>query len=773
MAQSIQQTLQEAIARFQSGQWNEAHTLCRQLLASAPNHPDALHLLGLVTFQLGQKESAIDALRQAVAADPSRWDFCDTLGVALLALNRHEEAIVALRQAVAVKPDSAPVLFNLANALHAHRQHIDAIAAYRQAINLDPNFAAAYVNLGNALVAIGQGHEAVSAFRRGVGLQGDSADAWYNLGNALRAIGQRQEAIDAFHRALALQPDMAAAHINLANTLREEGKLDDAIAAYRQALALQPQQALTHFHLGLTLRAKGDHEAAAAALGAASALRPGDADMLHHLANALRAAGKFDQAIDAYQKTIDLRKDLADAHLNLGGALKDIGQIHQAIACYDRFLALCPNSPAADSHRLYVLHLDPDYQPEKVFQQHLQWDRQYAQPLAKTIEPHPNDRSPQRRLRIGYVSPDFHLHPVAFFLENLLAHHDRDAVEVFCYADLGRADAVTARLQRSAHHWRNVLNLGDAQLARLIREDRIDILVDLAGHTPGNRLLLFARKPAPIAVTYLGYPDTTGLTSIDYRLTDAYADPPGMTEALHTEQLVRLPETFLCPGPMDGAPEVNPLPAATADHVTFGSFNALSKVNDRIADLWARVVRQTPKSRMVIKSHSGLDNPSPRKRLLDIFAARGIGPERIELLDRTASLSSHLEAYHRIDLALDTFPYHGTTITCEALWMGVPTIALAGRWHASRVAVSLLSNAGLADCVADTPEQFVRMAVSLAQRPVDLARIRASLRQNMAQSPLTDARRLARNVEAAYRTMWRRWCQSSPMEDRDSRTSAP
>ena len=328
---------------------------------------------------------------------------------------------------------------------------------------------------------------------------------------------------------------------------------------------------------------------------------------------------------------------------------------------------------------------------------------------------------------------------------------------MFCYANLPRPDPVTARLQRLVPHWRDIYKAPDAQVADRIRQDGIDILVDLAGHTAHNRLLLFARKPAPVQATWLGYPDTTGLKAMDHRLTDAHADPPGTTEHLHTEQLIRLPDCAWCFRPSEHAPPVSEPPMPRAGHITFGCFNALPKINAPLLRLWSEILLGVPGSRLLLKN-AAVRDPSVQQRMRTVLEEAGVAPGRIELAGHIPEPAGHLASYGRVDIALDTFPYHGTTTTCEALWMGVPVVTLAGKTHASRVGVSLLANVGLPDLVARDPGEYVRIAAALGTDAHRLAEFRASLRERMAASPLMDATRFARNVEQAYREMWRAWC---------------
>jgi predicted O-linked N-acetylglucosamine transferase (SPINDLY family) len=332
-----------------------------------------------------------------------------------------------------------------------------------------------------------------------------------------------------------------------------------------------------------------------------------------------------------------------------------------------------------------------DIEPTDVLAEHRRWSEQHTASLANDRQPHANSPDPNRRLRIGYLSPDFCRHSVAFFIESLLAAHDRSAFEILCYANVSQTDIITERLQGLADKWRDIVHLSDQQVAELVRADAVDILVDLVGHTVNNRLLVFARKPAPVQISYLGYPNTTGLSTIDYRLTDAWADPPGRADRFHTETLVRLQGGFLCYQPWPGTPEVSPLPALTSGHITFASFNNATKVNPEVIALWSKILRLLPNARLIMKALQ-LGDIGTRQRFAQLFEQNGVSMERVELLGWASSTAEHLELYNRVDIGLDPFPYNGTTTTCEALWMGVPVIVLAGNTHAARVGVSLLSS---------------------------------------------------------------------------------
>jgi protein O-GlcNAc transferase len=562
--------------------------------------------------------------------------------------------------------------------------------------------------------------EAELLYRQILSQAPNNAEALHLWGALASQVNRHDIAVDLIRRAIALQPNFPVAYNNLGNALQALARHEEAIESYRQALKLQPDYAETYSNLG----------------------------------NALQSIGQMDEAIASYKRAVELRPELAETHNALGVAAKNRGLIDESIHHFRQAIAIKPQLVLTHSNLLFTLNFHPDYDGPAMLREHQLWNQHHAEPLKRKIQPHRNDRSPDRRLKIGYVSPDFKEHSVAYFLEGLLAHHDPTAVEIFCYANVRSPDSVTARLQKLAHHWRDTMKLTHEQTAAKIREDQIDILVDLAGHTGNNRLLTFAEKPAPVQVTYLGYPNTTGLSAIDYRLTDVYADPPGLTDAFYTERLIRLAQTFLCFHSDEESPPIAALPALSAGHITFGCFNALPKITAEMAAVWSRILQALPHSRLLLKNH-GLSDDGARRQLLELFL-----PDRVDLRSWIDSRHDHLKLYNQVDIALDTYPYHGTTTTCQALWMGVPVISLAGNSHRSRVGVSILSNVGLPELIAQTPDQLLQIALKLAGDLPRLSELRSTLRQKMQRSPLTDAPAFAAHIESAYRQVWRTWCAS-------------
>ena len=746
-----------ALAHHQAGRLAEAERLYAAILAREPEHAEALRLLSVIAFQQGDAGRAAALATQVIAIAPNYAEAHYTMGMAQKALGDAEAALASYRKAVKLKPDFAEAHNNLGNLLSDLGDAEAAIVTLRKALALQPSFAEAHDNLGSALFGQGRLADAAAAYRKALAIEPDNVESLNNLGNALRGLGDLPAAVETFHKALALAPDFVAAHSNLGGALNDQGRPDEAFDAYRAALALAPDDAAVHNNLGTTLIYQGKADEAEAAFRQALALAPDFADAHNNLGNALRDKSQWQDAVIAYRAALALAPDFAAAHNNLGGALKDQGRLAEAIAAYRASIAHKPDFAAAHSNLVFSMNYDAAATQQTIFAESRAWHESHAAALGRRAPGHANARDPERRLRVGYVSPDFREHSVAYFLEPLIAAHDRAAFEVFCYAQVARPDQRTGRFRGLADTWRSTVGMTDADLATAVREDRIDILVDLAGHTGGNRLLAFDRRPAPVQLSWLGYPNTTGTEAIDARLTDAIADPPGPSDALHSETLVRLPNGFLCYAPTADAPAIGAPPARSTGHVTFGSFNALAKITPAVVAAWARILLGVPGSRLVIKS-GPLADAATRARYLEMLAAAGVDAGRVDLRAWIDARSGHLGAYANIDIGLDPFPYNGTTTTCEALWMGVPVVTLAGDRHAGRVGASLLTRIGLAELVADTTDGYVETAVHFAGDLDSLPARRLALRDRMMSSPLCDAAGFARDVEAAYRAMWRRWC---------------
>ena len=634
--------------------------------------------LALRQHRAGQLPQAEALYRQILAEEPNHPDALHFLGAIACQVGRSDLALDLVRQAVALQPVYRAEAFRtLGHALMGTRQPDQAIAAYRQAIDIHPTIAENHGNLGNALFAAGQIDEAIGSYRQAIVLNPNFAEAHGNLGNALSQAGRLDEALTAFRQAIDVRPAFPEAHFNLGNLLGARGCPDDAIAAYRQAVAIRFDFPEAHCNLG----------------------------------NALTETGRVDDALAAFRQAIALRPNYADAINNLGNALSDMGLLDEGIAAFRQILAIDPSFRRGHSSLVYALLFHPDFGAVDLGEERERWHRQFAEPLAQSIRPHSNERPPDRPLRIGYVSTAFRDHVVGRNLLPLFRHHDREQFSVHCYSQVMRPDAVTRQFQEQADVWRNISGLSDEQVAQQVLDDRIDILVDLTLHMAGDRLLVFARKPAPVQVTFAGYPGSTGLRTIDYRLSDSYLDPPGAEESIDAERTVRLPDSFWCYDPLDCRDiPVSPLPSLAAGVVTFGCLNNLRKVNSAVLRLWARLLRATSASRLLLLTSEG----SHRGNVLDLFEQEGIALERIEFVSRQTR-RQYLESYHRIDLGLDTVPYNGHTTSLDSLWMGVPMVTLVGRTVVGRAGLCQLRNLNNPELIAETPEQYLEIAVSLTR----------------------------------------------------------
>jgi len=714
--------LTTAFSHLHSGRPAEAVRLCDGLLGRNPDDPDALHCRGLALAQLGESARARSDLSRAVALRPG----------------------------------------------DPHLLH----------------------NYGFLLLRLGEAATAVTAFERAAGLTPGEAQMHLSFGNALATLGQFERAEASFRRAVQLRPDWVEAHLNLARAQRDQRRDGEAIDSLRRAVALRPDRADLHFQLGEVLLSAGRPLDALAALRAAVEGKPGWPEARYQIAVALAGIEQFEAATETYRGLlaefpdhVECLNGLAAALLRLGQQQKNCTHLREATRALERVVALRPNDPdalsalataplrtglASQAEAVRLLERARALRPDnrKVCQA-LLFNRLYRAELTPAVwkdelesfahacfpEPvQPPARPPQgERLRIGYVSPDFRNHSCAWFIEPLLAAHDRRRFEVFCYSCTPVVDGVTRRLQALADHWHDLTTLDDAEAARRIRDHGIDILVDLAGHTGDNRLGIFARKPAPVQATWLGCPASTGLAAVDFRLSDPWLTPADTPEH-YAERLWNLERVSHCWQPAPDSPPVVPPPALLCGQITFGSFNNLLKLTPETAQLWARVLQAVPGSRLVLKSWP-LDDPGVRAEVIGHFVQLGICADRLALLGSRSEHADHLSCYHSVDIALDPWPYNGATTTLEALWMGVPVVSRTGWQTASRYGAALLSAVGLDHLVAHSPDEFVEIACRLATDLPALASLRRELRPRLAASPLCDSVDFARALERAYLRM--------------------
>ncbi|MEO1017549.1 MAG: tetratricopeptide repeat protein, partial [Pseudomonadota bacterium] len=677
----------------------------------------------------GDLDSAENGYRQVLSISPSEPNALHLLGLVLGAKGRFQAGRHLIEKAIVNEPNCAFFHSNLGNLLQREGKIAAAIDAYGHAIRLDPSLADAHANLAGALAASCLYVGAEMSAERALEIVPEHPIALANLAGA--RIGQLRfdQASQPLEAARRLAPHSPDVWLNTGHLRMAENNYQDSEAAFRRALELAPDMIEAKRGLGFVLARRSK----------LSEARP---------------------LLEAYVAACGDQP--SNAHTMLGHVLMLIGDYESALPLMRRGLSRDSVPPHEFSTVLFDLNYCPELSPAEVLAEHRRWAERYAidgQPLHTKL-----DRDPDRRLRIGFVSPDFRAHSVSFFFQPLIECFDSAGIETVCYSNVRDADQVTLAIQQAADEWREIWGIDDRAVAETIRNDRIDILVDLAGHSADNRLGVFRFKAAPLQVSYLGYPNTTGLDTVDVRLVDQWTDPKG-TDSHASEKLLRLNRCFLAYRPAM-YPAITEPPSIKNGFVTFGSFNNFAKINDQVLGTWAQVLQAVPDSKLVLK-HDVMADPVVKGQITVAFEAAGIDPDRVTLLNRTPDLVSHLECYGQTDIALDTFPYNGTTTSCEALWMGVPVVTLAGNVHAARVGESLLSSIGFDAGITRSVDEYCETAIMLAANPAMLSAIRTMLRDTMMSSPLCDGEGLARAIEQEFRNMWQSWCAADQRGERE------
>ncbi|HJV75034.1 MAG TPA: tetratricopeptide repeat protein [Noviherbaspirillum sp.] len=641
------------------------------------------------------------------------------------------------------------------NALKAQGRLDEAEAYFRQALALKPEFAEAHQNIAWTLQVRGRFDEAIDCYRRLLALTPDDVATYVSLGHAYRAMHKLADAAACYLSALELKPDYADAYANLGAIFSDQGNPDAAIEACQAALTFKPDLAEAHCNMGLAYAAKDNLDEAIQRYQTALALKPDFTHAYNALGAALVKRGELDEATKCFQSVLALEPDFADAHNNLGIIFQVQGKPDEAIAAFRKTIALKPDHVDAHQCLLLAMLYSARYTPAEIFAAHRQFGERFEAPLKPFWPKHDNPRDKNKRLKIGYVSGDFNGHSVAFFFLPILAYHDKSQVEVFCYYNNHKRDEITGWIATRSDHWTPCKGWSDEMLAERIQQDGIDILVDLSGHTPLNRLLTFARKPAPIQITWIGSPATTGLSAMDYRLTDAAMDPPGMTEAFHTETLLRLPASCQFQ-PAANRPPVNELPALTQGVFTFSCLNNLAKITDEAIALWAQILHALPQARLILGNVNDLKT---RQRLAGAFAHLGVSEDRL-VLQPKLPLEAFLALHQLIDMALDPFPYTGGTTSLHALSMGVPVLTLSGDSPVSRSGAAAMTAFDLPDFITQSKDEYVRRAVEYANNLHKLNEVRQTLKKRMSDVEDCVRPNLVCHLEMQFREVWRKWCDS-------------
>jgi predicted O-linked N-acetylglucosamine transferase (SPINDLY family) len=778
-----------AVALHRAGRLDQAEAMYRSVLECQPDCADALHLLGVVASQRGAFDQAIELIVRALALNPGAAHYQMNLGEAYRRRGLLADAAGRYRAVLDVHPDMAAAHYGLGRLAATRGDAQRAASHYRAAIERDPTLPEPHVALGELAFAAYDYGAAATHYRAAFDRRPDDAGLAFRLGVALRASAAWPDAERAFAAALALNPELAEAHGNLADLLYRR---DDCVAAaehYRRALELAPDLAGLHNNYAILLAADGRYPAAIEHLESAVAIAPDYRDAWVNLGETLAACDRLDQARTTLEALLRRAPDHAAAHAALGGvryrqarpaaaaaayrravrldpgdaraydglgtALAAIGRVDEALSALRQAVALAPDDSGIHSNLAFCTLYDATATADEIVAVHRAWGARHGAVRAAPPRPSGAAAEPERRLRVGYVSADFRTHPVGFFLSGVLAAHDRSRVEAICYSGQTRPDAMTARLRRLADGWRDTAGSSDETLAAQIAADGIDVLVDVSGHTGGNRLTVFARRPAPVQFTWAAYAYSTGMDAFDGILVDPRVAPAG-AERYYSEPLRRLPQTWTCYRPPETAPEPGPPPATRRGFVTFGCFNNATKVNEGVVALWARMLKQLPGTRLYMKAHAFSD-PAVRARYRALFAEHDVGGDVVGFAG-ASGLAGQLAAIAAVDIALDPFPYTGSTTTLECLWMGVPVVTLAGALYFQRHAVGILDHVGLAELVTETADEYRKRAIALALDVPRLIAIRETLRARLAASPVCDAAGFTGALEATYRDAWRAWC---------------
>lgn len=725
-----------------------------RVLATDPSNPDAHYLLGSLALRQSDPECAAGHFEAALSVKPdfefALRDLCQTL----IRTGQNERACTAVEKAIAASRNPADQYCNLGNIkMHAGEYHA-ALECFARTISTIPEHAAALMGTGLAYRYLGRFDEAAEAFLKALAVDPENPDAHYNLGIIRQAQGRLDDAIECYRRAIAARLDMAEAWYGLGSALLAQERHADAAESYRQAIKFKPDFTEAHCYLGYTLSMMKQMGQAVACYRKVLELEPGHVFANNKLSLALAEEGDADSALEGLRRAVLLKPDEASLRLHLGCALRDVGKLDAAIEQFRRVESLEPDNDMARGNALFIMSYDAAFSPGAYVVEARRFGRlltDKAQQRVETVLARPGlDRV---SLRVGLVSGDLRDHPVGFFLENVLHHLDRDMIELVAYPTTSEEGLLTARIRPRFSLWRPLVGLNNEAAAKRIRDDGIDILIDLSGHTAQNRLALFAWKPAPVQATWLGYWASTGVAEIDYILADPVS-VPFVIEDQFTETVWRLPDTRLCPSPLHDSPPVAPLPALECGHLTFGTYQHMSKLNDAVFAVWGKIFAALPGARLRFQSKQ-LQSRTTRETLLASLRRHGIMDDRVDMYGHT-DRAEYLESHEDVDIILDTFPFPGGTTTCEALWMGVPTLTLVGNTMLSRQGASLLACAGLSEWIAGDEDEYIRLAIRHASDLASLATLRRSLREQVLVSPLFDGQRFAKNLEQALFGMWRK-----------------
>ncbi|KAF3441625.1 hypothetical protein FNV43_RR15540 [Rhamnella rubrinervis] len=739
-----------------------------------PQNACALTHCGILFKDEGRLVEAAESYQKALKADNSYKPAAECLAIVLTDLGTSlklagntQEGIQKYYDALKVDPHYAPAYYNLGVVYSEMMQYDMALGCYEKAALERPMYAEAYCNMGVIYKNRGDLESAIACYERCLAVspnfeiaKNNMAIALTDLGTKVKLEGDIDQGVALYKKALYYNWHYADAMYNLGVAYGEMLKFDMAIVFYELAFHFNNHCAEACNNLGVIYKDRDNLDKAVECYQKALTIKPNFSQSLNNLGVVYTVQGKMDAAASMIEKAIIANPTYAEAYNNLGVLYRDAGNISLAVDAYEQCLKIDPDSRNAGQNRLLAMNYINEGHDDKLFEAHRDWGRRFMR-LFPQYTSWENPKDPDRPLVIGYVSPDYFTHSVSYFIEAPLAHHDYANYKVVVYSAVVKADAKTIRFRekvlKKGGIWRDIYGIDEKKVAVMVREDKVDILVELTGHTANNKLGMMACRPAPVQVTWIGYPNTTGLPTVDYRISDSLADPPD-TKQKHVEELVRLPECFLCYTPSPEAGPIAPTPALSNGFITFGSFNNLAKITPKVLQVWARILCAVPNSRLVVKCKPFCCD-SVRQRFITTLEQLGLESLRVDLLPLILLNHDHMQAYSLMDISLDTFPYAGTTTTCESLYMGVPCVTMAGSVHAHNVGVSLLGNVGLEHLIAKNEEEYVQLALHLASDITALSNLRMSLRELMSKSPVCDGPKYVLGLESTYRNMWRRYCE--------------
>jgi len=770
----------------------EALRLCKSICRKNKTNVDAWGLLGMIYGRLGDFSEAEKSFEQIVRIQPKLAEGYFNLGKCQQSLNKWQEAEQNYSKATQLNPTFAQAFNNLGAMKISVAKVGEAEECFLKAIEIQPNYPMAYRNLGllyqqqerleeaenaflkalelkpdflnvvsslaDIMMAAGRYDDAKKQLFYAHKLQPENPSSYANLGKFYYSTNNYEEAKAQYSMALVKQSDFLPALMGLGASMQKTGEFVSAKECYRKVLALQSENYQALNNLGVVLTELAEYQDAKDCLEKALKINSTRADIFINFSNALSKLGELDSAIKVLKNALELEPENVDAHIKLASMMLSQGKAKEADQCYRNALGI--KSELAESMNAHLLPMNycDLYTRQEIYEAHVKWGAKQESANSEKIN-FENLLNTDRKLRIGYVSPDFRNHSVAFFLEPIITNHNKEKFEIYCYSDVPKQDAVTERIKNKVDYWRQCYAVSNEKVEAMVRNDKIDILVDLAGHTQGNRLVVFAKRVAPVQVSYLGYPNTTGLKSMDYLITDEHCDPIGIADPFYTESLVRISQAFYCYKPPTDAPDILSLPATDNGYITFASYNNLVKISEDVIELWSKVLMSMPGSKMLIQNHSFNDSSS-KERIEKLFMSHGVVAERL-VLQTSSDFSSYLVGHNQVDIILDTFPWAGHTITCHALMMGVPVITLVGEEHASRMGYSTMQNLGLCECIAFTKEEYLEKAIALANNLPWLDEMRKQLRPALLGSHLCDGIQFTQKLEDQYQVMWRTCCEKA------------